>query len=102
MPLAVLLASLLALLVILPLYWLFFTSVRNDAGEWTLAHYVQLFTDPSFLKPLWTTLWTSAVIGMLCVAAAAPMAWLVARTDLPGKRLFRMLILASFVTPPFL
>ncbi len=102
MPLAVLLASLLALLVLLPLYWLFFTSVRSDAGEWTLAHYVQLFSDPSFLKPLWTTLWTSAVIGILCVAAAAPMAWLVARTDLPGKRLFRMLILASFVTPPFL
>ena len=30
------------------------------------------------------------------------MAWLVARTDLPGKRLLRILILASFVTPPFL
>ena len=30
------------------------------------------------------------------------MAWLVARTDLPGKRFLRMLILASFVTPPFL
>src|SRR5260221_78236 len=30
------------------------------------------------------------------------MAWLVARTDLPGKRVLRMLVLASFVTPPFL
>ena len=30
------------------------------------------------------------------------MAWLVSRTDLPGKRLLRALILASFVTPPFL
>ena len=28
--------------------------------------------------------------------------WLVARTDLPFKRFLRMLILASFVTPPFL
>src|SRR5512140_2025851 len=102
MPLAVALATLLALLVVLPLYWLFITSVRDDAGQWTLAHYVQFATDPSFIKPLWTTLWTSAVIGVSCVAAAAPMAWLVARTGLPGKRLFRTLILASFVTPPFL
>ncbi|MGH7314002.1 MAG: ABC transporter permease, partial [Candidatus Rokuibacteriota bacterium] len=31
-----------------------------------------------------------------------PMAWLSARTDLPGKRLIRGLIMASFVTPPFL
>src|ERR1700760_953039 len=30
------------------------------------------------------------------------MAWLVARTDLPFKRLIRTLVLASFVTPPFL
>src|ERR1700682_2024325 len=40
--------------------------------------------------------------GALCSLAAAPMAWLVSRTDLPGKRLLRTLILASFVTPPFL
>ncbi len=102
MPLAIALTALLGLLVILPLYWLFVTSVRDDAGEWTLAHYAQLFTDPSFLKPLWTTLWTSAAVGVLCVVVAAPMSWLVARSDLPGKRLFRTLILASFVTPPFL
>jgi len=30
------------------------------------------------------------------------MAWLVSRTDLPAKRWWRTLILASFVTPPFL
>jgi iron(III) transport system permease protein len=30
------------------------------------------------------------------------MSWLVSRTDLPGKRLLRLLVLASFVTPPFL
>jgi iron(III) transport system permease protein len=30
------------------------------------------------------------------------MGWLVARSDLPGKRLLRTLVLASFVTPPFL
>jgi iron(III) transport system permease protein len=41
-------------------------------------------------------------LAMLCLLAAAPMAWLVSRTDLPAKRLMRALILASFVTPPFL
>jgi iron(III) transport system permease protein len=41
-------------------------------------------------------------VGIACIVAAAPMAWLVSRTDLPGKRGWRTLILASFVTPPFL
>jgi ABC-type Fe3+ transport system permease subunit len=54
------------------------------------------------VKPLVTTIWTSVAVGVLCLATAAPMAYLVARTDLPWKRFFRVMILASFVTPPFL
>jgi iron(III) transport system permease protein len=35
-------------------------------------------------------------------AVATPLAWLVARTDLPLRRSIRALVTASFVTPPFL
>jgi iron(III) transport system permease protein len=101
-PFALLLTLLLAVLVLLPMFWLLVTSLRDGAGQFTLDHYRQLFVDSAFLRPLLTTLWTSAAVGILCVLTAAPMSWLVARTDLPGKRLLRTLILASFVTPPFL
>ena len=94
--------AMLAVLVLLPLFWLAYTSLTDEAKHFTLAHYRQVFADESFVKPFITTLWTSAAVGTLCVLAAAPMGWLVARTELPGKRLFRMLILASFVTPPFI
>jgi iron(III) transport system permease protein len=93
---------LLAVLVLLPMCWLLVTSLRDEAKQFTLEHYRHFLNDPAFIKPLVTTLWTSAAVGLACLATAAPMAWLVARTDLPGKRLLRMLILASFVTPPFL
>jgi iron(III) transport system permease protein len=102
LPFSALLALLLAALVVLPMAWLAYTSLTGDAGHFTIDHYRQLFIDASFVKPLMTTLWTSAAVGVLCVATAAPMAWLVARTDLPAKRLLRVLVLASFVTPPFL
>src|ERR1700680_4524373 len=101
-PFAVALVLLLAALVLLPMFRLLMTSLTGDARQPTLEHYHQLFADPAFVKPLLTTLWTSAAVGVLCVLAAAPMSWLVSRTDLPGKRLLRTLILASFVTPPFL
>ncbi|MEO7744290.1 MAG: iron ABC transporter permease [Usitatibacter sp.] len=94
---------LLAALVLLPMYWLLVTSFRDDATlAFTLENYRHLVADPSFFKPLVTTMWTSAAVGFLCLAVAAPMAWFVARTDLPAKRLLRTLVLASFVTPPFL
>jgi iron(III) transport system permease protein len=94
--------ALLAALVLMPMFWLFAASVQDEAKDLTLAHYRQFATDEAFRKPLWTTLWTSAAVGVICLAWAAPMAWLVARTDLPFKRFLRLLILASFVTPPFL
>jgi iron(III) transport system permease protein len=101
-PFSIAMVVLLAVLVLLPMFWLVVTSVRDDAKHFTVAHYRQLFVDPAFVKPLVTTLWTSVAVGLLCLLAAAPMAWLVARTDLPFKRVLRMLVLASFVTPPFL
>ena len=101
-PVSITMALLLAVLVLLPMAWLLVTSLRDAAKAFTLDHYRHLFVDPAFVKPLVTTLWTSAAVGTICVITAAPMAWLVARTDLPGKRLMRTLILASFVTPPFL
>jgi len=101
-PFSIVMALLLASLVLLPMFWLALTSLRDDSGRFTLEHYRQLVVDPAFVKPLVNTLWTSLAVGALCVIAAAPMSWLVSRTDLPGKWLLRVLILASFVTPPFL
>ena len=101
-PFAFAMVLLLAVLVLLPMFWLLVTSLRDDAGQFTLEHYRQPFIDRSLLTPLLTTLWTSAAVGIACVLTAAPMSWLVARTDLPGKRGLRTLILASCVTPPFL
>src|SRR5712672_2654090 len=81
MPFSAAMVLLLAALVLLPLFWLALTSVQDDAKAFALAHYRQLFVDPAFVRPLWTTLWTSAAVGIACIVAAAPMAWLVSRTD---------------------
>jgi iron(III) transport system permease protein len=101
-PFSLAMVALLAILVLLPMYWLAVTSVTDESKNFTLAHYRHFVDDPSFVKPLITTMWTSAAVGILCVVFAAPMGWLVARTDLPFKRTIRTLVLASFVTPPFL
>jgi iron(III) transport system permease protein len=102
-PFSIAMVVLLAILVLMPVFWLFVASLSDETTKkFTADHYQNLVRDPEFLKPLWTTLWTSAAVGILCLAWAAPMAWLVARTDLPFKRWLRVLILASFVTPPFL
>src|SRR5919109_1290887 len=58
--------------------------------------------DATFLDPLITTVILATTSSLLCCAVAAPMGWLVARTDMPLRRTTRALVTASFVTPPFL
>ncbi|MBV9859082.1 MAG: iron ABC transporter permease [Alphaproteobacteria bacterium] len=89
-------------LVLLPLGWLAWYSVTDANGVPTLANFVRLATDPSFAGPYLTALEIAAAVALAACAAATPLAWLVARTDLPLRRTIRMLVTASFVTPPFL
>src|SRR6266545_3299905 len=94
-------AAALGLLILLPLGWLGYMSVSGQRGL-TLAHYARVFTDPQLQKALWNTLVLAFSSGLAALGLGAPMAWLSARTDLPCSRVIRSLIMASFVTPPFL
>ena len=95
-------AAILALLIILPLAWLVVFAFTDRARQPTLANFQLLFTDPAFLDPLLTTFTIALSVSVICCAVAAPMGWLVARTDMPLRRPIRLLVMASFVTPPFL
>src|SRR5881409_679529 len=100
-PVWMLAAAALALLILLPLGWLGYMSVSSERG-FTLGHYARVFTDPRLQRALWNTLVLAFWSGLAALALGAPMAWLSARTDLPARRVIKSLILASFVTPPFL
>jgi iron(III) transport system permease protein len=95
-------AALLCALIILPVSWLVYYSLVDKTGAFTLGNFRQLFTDPVFREPLVTTLMLSVSTSFICCVVAAPMGWLVARTDMPGCRIVRLMVTASFVTPPFL
>src|ERR1700733_10610658 len=101
-PVLWLFAVCLVVLVVLPLSWLAIYAFSDKAGHVSLQNFVTLFTDPDFLDPLLTTAIIATTSAVICCAVAAPMGWLVSRTDMPGRQFIRALVSASFVTPPFL
>jgi iron(III) transport system permease protein len=101
-PVMIAFAALLCVLVVLPVSWLVVYSVTDRTGAFTLGNFRQLFSDPAFVDPLITTVTLAVSSGVICCAVAAPMGWLVARTDMPFGNAIRSLVMASFVTPPFL
>ena len=101
-PILIGVAAVLCVLIVLPLSWLVYFAFRDKAGGFTLANFVQLVTDDTFVDPLITTVILATSSAVICCVVAAPMGWLVARTDMPLRRTVRALVTASFVTPPFL
>jgi iron(III) transport system permease protein len=91
----------LVFLMALPLGWLARMSVSGEDGV-TFRHYATVFADPALQRALWNTVVLAFWVGLFSVAVGAPLAWLTARTDVPGRGLIRGLVLASFLTPPFL
>jgi len=101
-PILILFAAFLCALIILPMSWLIYYSLVDRSGAFTLDNFRTLVTDPVFIDPLTTTLILATSSSIICCLFAAPMGWLVARTDMPLRRTVRALVTASFVTPPFL
>nr|WP_298687819.1 iron ABC transporter permease [uncultured Dongia sp.] len=101
-PVFILLAAVLAVLVILPLFWLMVYSFTDIDRNVTFDNFIKLVTDRAMRRSFGIAIGMAALVGILACVVATPMAWLVARTDLPYARFVRILVTASFVTPPFL
>jgi iron(III) transport system permease protein len=102
LPVLGVLALVLCVLVLLPLGWLLWYGFTDKLGAPTLANFARLATDRSFAGPFLSTIGIALGVAGLSCLVATPLAWLVARTDMPCHRLVRLLVMASFVTPPFL
>ena len=95
-------AAILFVLIVMPLSWLGYYAFTDKSGGFTVANFYRLVSDADFLDPLLITFALATLSALICCAVAAPMGWLVARTDMPLRRTVRLLVTASFVTPPFL
>ncbi len=100
-PVRVAAVVLLAVLTIAPIALLLIRSVATPAGV-TSRHYAEAFSDPGNLQAIVTTFIVSSATVVFALSLAIPLAWLVARTDLPGAPRFRVLLLVPYVVPPYL
>ena len=58
------------------------------------------FTDSDVLGALWLSLTTATVATVVSLLFGVPLAWLLARTDFPGRRVVRALVTVPLVIPP--
>lgn len=96
-------AVVLLVMVGLPLFWLVYQSLLpGRSGALTLHNYVVVLGQTRFLDAAKNSLILATGAGTLGTVAGVPMAWAVARTDMPARGLIRALVIVAFSTPPFL
>ncbi len=87
---------------LLIVFWMgFWQGSPGEPVVYTLKHYRELFTDASTYRTLLNTLGFASTTVLISLLFAVPIAWLVERTDLPGKNLIFALMTIGALVPTF-
>jgi len=85
------------------IFWLSFVEgAPGDADlGYTLSNYTAIFSDPFTYRVIWNTIAFLVVTLIVAFSLALPMAWLVERTDFPGKPVVFTLMTVALLIPGF-
>jgi len=70
-------------------------------GNFTLQYVGLIFSDPQLVRGMFNAIAIAAVVTLLCLCIALPLAVLSVRFEFPGRGILGGLMLAPLVLPPF-
>lgn len=80
----------------IPFAYLVSRAARDLEGTW------EVLSSGTALAPLWRTIQLAVLVSLVCCIIGTTTAWLVERTDLPGRRIWRIVLPLPLVIPSFL
>jgi iron(III) transport system permease protein len=90
----------LILFVFYPLTRIFYDAFTTEAGAFTIANFIEFFTDSYYLRSLWKSL----LLGLAAVATTSvvgiAVAVLLIRYDFPYRNTFSYLTMLPMILPP--
>ncbi|MGI6160299.1 MAG: ABC transporter permease, partial [Limnochordia bacterium] len=92
--------ALLLIFQVFPLLYLVYRSVFST-GKFSLEAFQRVYSYPLNWGALRNTLVTASLSMVFGVLIAFPLAWLVGRTNLYGKKFFRTLFVMTYMVPPY-
>lgn len=91
---------LLLFFIVLPMVYLVYSSFLIG-GKFDFATYQEVYSKNVNWRALVNTLQLSVLVMILSIILTFPLAWLVGRTNLPGKKFFRTTLVATYMIPPY-
>ncbi|HXX40066.1 MAG TPA: iron ABC transporter permease [bacterium] len=94
-------AVVLAALIVYPACVLVFHSFLAG-GRLSVVHYLRIVTDPQVYVALVHSLVVSVAATFGGTVLGVVLAWLISRTDMPGREIWRTVLLLPYMIPPFI
>lgn len=85
---------------VFPLFYLLISSVLST-GRFSLDAFRNVYSNPLNWSALKNTVVSATFSMIFGIIIAFPLAWLVGRTNLYGKKFFRTLFVATYMVPPY-
>lgn len=88
----------IALVVIIPVGWLFYLSFIGDEGQGTLEHYHKMIEYKSYYRVFINTFKVSILTTLICIALGYPLAYFLAQLPVRWAGFFMLAVLLPFWT----
>ena len=93
---------LLLAIVAAPILYVIYGSLRTSApgaadASFTLENLRTAYLSAAYLKAFWNTMALSAIVSALALLVGGALAWVVARTDMPGRNQLALLLVVPLL-----
>lgn len=92
---------LLLILVVYPLSTIAVESVKYE-NQFSVANFQEILEKRAYYRALQHSVEVAALSTIFSVIIGTFLAWLIARTDMPGRSFFRTAFVFPFIIPPFI
>ena len=96
--------GLVALFVLYPIVIIVLKSFTlggvGQQSAWSLESWRQALNDPTLVEPVWNSVKLLFAIQIVSLPTAVTVAWLLGRTDLPGRGFIEFMFWVTFFLPP--
>lgn len=93
--------SILQIFITLPLFNVFKLAFSNEAGGVSVDNFAKVIRNSSYRKTFFNSIKLGAIVAVISTTMGYIFAFAVTRTEMPGKKFFKMIATLPIISPPF-
>lgn len=93
--------AILLVFILLPLFNVFKLGFSSDTGGFSVASFVKVISNSSYQKTFFNSIKLGAIVAIIATTMGYVFAFAMTRTEMPGKKFFRLIATLPIISPPF-